>query len=262
MNILKHELKQNKTSFLIWTAAIGFFIVVCIFLYPEMKGEMDEASKLFSEMGAFSAAFGMDKISFGTIKGFYSVECGNILGIGGAFFAAITGITALMKEEKERTAEFMFTHPVSRKKVVTEKLISVLVLIIAMNVIIFVMAILSMAAIGEKVFWTEMLLYHFAQLMMQLEIAGICFGISAFISRSGLGIGIGLTAGFYFLNILANISDKADFLRYITPYGYTNGSEIINDKALDISCLVIGIVLMIVGIIAAYAKYTKKDLKA
>ncbi|MBQ7706424.1 MAG: ABC transporter permease subunit [Lachnospiraceae bacterium] len=262
MTILKHELKQNKLSFIIWTVAIAFFMAACIFIYPEMKNEMDEASKLFSQMGFFSSAFGMDKINFGTIKGFYSVECGNILGIGGAFFAAITGITALMKEEKERTAEFLFTHPVSRKNVITEKLISVLLLIIMMNVIIFVLAISSMAAIGEKVFWTELILYHFAQLMMQLEIAGICFGISAFISRSGIGIGIGLTAGFYFLNILANISDKVDFLKYITPYGYTNGSDIINDKAIDVPCLVIGMILMIIGIIAAYAKYTKKDLKA
>ena len=262
MIILKHELKQNKGAFIIWTAAIGFFILACIFLYPEMKNEMDEATKVFASMGTFSSAFGMDKLNFGTLIGFYAVECGNILGIGGAFFAAISGITALMKEEKERTAEFLFTHPVSRKKVITEKLISVFIMIVMMNIIILCLAVLSMAAIGEKILWTEILLYHFAQLMMQLEIAGICFGISAFISSSGIGIGIGITAAFYFLNLIANISDKADFLKYITPYGYTDGSDIINDKSINVTYLLIGMVFMVVGIVLSYAKYTKKDLKA
>lgn len=262
MVILKHELKQNKSAFIIWTAAIGFFILACIFLYPEMKNEMDEATKVFSKMGNFSAAFGMDRLNFGTLIGFYTIECGNILGIGGAFFAAIMGITALMKEEKERTAEFLYTHPISRKRIITEKLLAVILIIIFMNIIIFLLAVISIAAIHEDILWKEMLLYHGALFMMQLEIAGICFGISAFISRSGIGIGIGVTAGFYFLNLITNISDKVDFLKYITPYGYTDGADIVNDKSIDIPCLIIGLIFMVIGIIAAYLKYMKKDLKA
>ena len=32
MTIVKHELKQGKNSFLIWTAAIAMLIAVCVFL--------------------------------------------------------------------------------------------------------------------------------------------------------------------------------------------------------------------------------------
>lgn len=77
---------------------------------------MEGVSEMFASMGSFTAAFGMDRISFGTLIGFYAVECGNILGIGGAFFAAMIAINALAKEEKERTAEFLLTQPVSRTK--------------------------------------------------------------------------------------------------------------------------------------------------
>ena len=41
-----------------------------------MKGEMDQVSDVFSTMGNFSAAFGMDQVSFGTLTGFYAIECG------------------------------------------------------------------------------------------------------------------------------------------------------------------------------------------
>ena len=50
---------------------------------------MDSVSDMFSSMGSFTAAFGMDKISFGNVMGFYGIECGNILGLGGAFFAGL-----------------------------------------------------------------------------------------------------------------------------------------------------------------------------
>ena len=114
MTVFKLELRQGKTALIVWTAAIGFLLAVCIFLFPEMKEQMDAVSEMFASMGSFSAAFGMDKVGFGTLDGFYAVECGNILGIGGAFFAALIAVNALAKEEKNKTAEFLLTHPVSR----------------------------------------------------------------------------------------------------------------------------------------------------
>ena len=114
MTILKHELKQSKLFFIIWTAVIGFMLGVSIILFPEMKKEMDMINEAFASMGSFTAAFGMDKLNFGTISGYYTVECGNVLGLGGAFFAALCGIAVLCKEEKNRTSEFLFSHPVSR----------------------------------------------------------------------------------------------------------------------------------------------------
>lgn len=110
MTLVKHELRQGKTSLLIWTAAIGFLLAICIFLFPEMKGQMDSVSDMFSSMGSFTEAFGMDRLNFGTLIGFYAVECGNILGLGGAFYAALCAAGILSKEEKDKTAEIGRAH--------------------------------------------------------------------------------------------------------------------------------------------------------
>ena len=114
MTLVKHELKQGKASFFIWTASIGFLLVTCVFLFPEMKGQMNGVNDMFASMGSFTEAFGMDRLNFGTLTGFYAVECGNILGLGGAFFASLCAVGILSKEEKDKTAEFLLTHPVSR----------------------------------------------------------------------------------------------------------------------------------------------------
>ena len=260
MTLVKHELRQGKISFLIWTVSIGFLLAICIFLFPEMKGQMDNVSDVFSSMGSFSAAFGMDQLNFGTLIGFYAVECGNILGLGGAFYAALSAAGMLSKEEKEKTAEFLLTHPVSRKRVLTEKLIALLIQITAINLIFYALSVGSIAAVGEEIPWKEISLLHLAYYLLQLELAGICFGISAFLQKGSAGAGLGIASMMYFLNLIANIADVASFLKYITPFGYCEGADIISNGSLDIRLVAIGAVIGIGGIIIAYLKYTKKDI--
>lgn len=260
MTIVKHELRQGKTALLIWTAAIVFLLIICIFLYPEMRGEMDEVGDLFSSMGGFTAAFGMDRLNFGTLMGYYSVECGNILGLGGAFFASLAGVSILSKEEKEKTAEFLLTHPVSRARVVTEKLAALAIQITAMNLILPAFSLLSMQLIGERIPLKEVLLLHGAFYLLQLELAGICFGLSAFLRRGSVGIGIGLAAIMYFLNLIANLTDRAGFLKYLTPFGYCEGADILEKGRLNIGFCLTGMLFACAGIAAAYWQYVRKDI--
>lgn len=260
MTLVKHELKQGKTSFFIWTAAIGFLLVICIFLFPEMKGQMEDVNDVFASMGSFTAAFGMDRLNFGTLTGFYAVECGNVLGLGGAFYAALCAVGILSKEEKERTAEFLMTHPVSRKRIITEKLMALWIQITVMNLVIYVCSIASIALIDEEIPWKEINLMHLAYYLLQIELACICFGCSAFLRKGSAGVGLGIAAMMYFLNLISNITEAAEFLKYITPFAYCEGADIVSDKSLDYTLVAIGMGFAIVGIVAAYFKYTKKDI--
>ena len=248
MTIYIKELKQSFKSLCIWTASIAFMMLVCILLFPEMKNEMESVTAVFANMGGFTAAFGMDKLSFGELMGFYGIECGNIMGLGGGFFAALAGISVLAKEEKERTAEFLLTHPVSRFSVITGKLLSVLTQVVILNLVAVSVSLISAAAIGESFEMNEFILLHTAYLIMQTEIACICFGISAFIKRGSIGTGLGLALALYFMNIVCNISEQAEFLRYITPYGYAEASNIISEGKLDMGLIAVGAVISVVGL--------------
>lgn len=262
MTIYIKELKQSFRSLCIWTASIAFMMLVCILLFPEMKSEMDSVSDLFANMGGFTAAFGMDKLSFGEIMGFYGIECGNVLSIGGGFFAALAGISVLANEEKERTAEFLLTHPVSRLSVVSQKLLSVLTQVVVLNLVVVGVSLISAAVVGEEFEMKEFILLHIAYLLMQLEISCICFGISAFIRRGSIGIGLGLALALYFLNIVCNISEQAEFLRYITPYAYADASSIISEDKLDIGLIAVGAVIAVIGAAVGFFRYLKKDISA
>ncbi len=74
---------------------------------------------MFSSMGSFTAAFGMDKLNFGSFMGFYAVISGNMLS----------------KEEKEHTVEFLFAHPLNRGQMQSCKLSALASQLTAMHVI-------------------------------------------------------------------------------------------------------------------------------
>lgn len=260
MTILRHEIKQGRNGLLIWTAAVAFLMGACVLIYPEMSKQMGEISQSFANMGGFSAAFGMDKINFGEFTGFFGVECGNILGLGGAFFAALLGISALSREEGEHTAEFLLTHPVSRSSVAAQKLLAVLVQILILNAAVAAVTALTVLAIGEKPDGKLLGLMFLAFFLMQAETAAVCFGISAFMRGGGPGLGLGLAAVFYFLNLVANLTEKAGFLKCFTPFGYTDSADIITSGRLEPGYLAVGLAAAALGITAGFWKYGRKDI--
>ena len=128
-------------------------------------------------------------------------------------------------------------------------MIAVLIQITAMNIIIYALAIGSIAAVGEAIPWKEISLLHLAYYLLQLELAGICLCFSAFLRKGSVGVGLGIAAIMYFLNLIANIADVAEFLKYITPFGYCDGADIVANGSLDITLVVIGAAIGIGGII-------------
>ena len=120
--------------------------------------------------------------------------------------------------------------------------------------------VLCTVAVGESTDAKTMFLMFLAFFVLQIEIAAVTFGISAFIRGNGLGIGLGIAVLMYFLNIISNLTEDAKFLKYITPFGYTESADIISNVAIETKYLAVGIAFAVVGIVTAYLKYRKKDI--
>ncbi len=261
--LLFKEMKQGLLQFAIWTLCIVFMLMVCVFIYPEMAKDaemIEEMNQMFADMGEFSKAFGMDTLNMGDIVGYYAVECGSTLGIGGGLFAALIGIGALSSEEKNKTAEFLLAHPISRTKIISSKYIAVLLQVFMLNLAVVGGCLGASLVIGEDLMCKEFFLIHLANLLLQIEIASICFAISAFQRKSNIGLGIGLALGMYFLNIICNMYEDAKLIKYITPYAYTEASKIVENQSLDTKLVVAGMVVALAFVVVAYIKYSKKDI--
>lgn len=262
MTVFLHEMRQNAKTLAIWAVVIGGMIMLCMAMFPEMSKESQGITDLFASMGVFTEAFGMDKISIGDPMGFFGIEGGAVLGIGGAFFAAYLGVRMISKEEADHTAEFLLTHPVSRVGVVAGKLAAIVVSIALLNAFVAACSIASFAMIDEPLDAEGFWLLMGAQVLLQLEIACICFAVSALFGRGSIGVGLGFAALLYFANLIGKLGDADDWVRYLTPFAYADASDILTDMALDSTLVGLGMAYAAVALVVAFAVYARKDIAA
>jgi len=258
--IIKHELKSNFKTFLIWTIIIAGMDFCFMLMYPSLQNSMIEATKAYANMGTFTTAFGMDRLSMAEPLGFYGVYVGAILSLGGALFAAIIGTGILSKEEGGHTSEFLYTLPYSRVSIVLQKVVAVFIIILAFNMVNLLLGILSFPLIHADFELKEILLYHLSQFMMHFEIAAIGILLSAFTKKINIGIGLGIAMLLYFLDMMSRVLEQLKFAKYFTPFYYSNAADVIVNQGIEQSLIWIGLGTTVICILSGLWYYNKRDL--
>lgn len=262
MIVYRHEMKMNIKTLLIWTLCVAGLCFGCILLYTSLEDSVKGIADVYSDLGAMSAALGMDKMSLATMRGYYATEIALIHGLGGAMFAAILGTAILSKEEAFHTAEFLYTLPVSRKNVISQKYLALISNIFIFNVVCVGMYLVAFGLLGEEINGREMFLFHMAQIFMQVEIGTICFLVSACTKRNFMGAGLGIAIFLFAVDMMCRIIPAIENMKYLTPFYYANAADIFDDGNIDGAMLGIGIGITVISFLGAYMKYSKKDLAA
>ncbi len=258
--IYKHEMKAYVKSLLIWSVCVGGMGFACILLFSSMQVDMEEMAEGFASMGAFADAFGMSRLSIGTLTGFYATEVGTIHSLGGAMFAAVISTNMLSKEEDGHTGEFLFSLPITRKKVVLSKWCAIVTHIFLFNVLCVGVYAAGVAILGEDMSVKEFMVNHVLQPFMQLELGAVCYALSAFMKKNKLGLGLGTVLLFYAYDLMARvIPDLADY-KIISPFSYANAADIFSTGEISAKAAVLGAVVLLIGVGAAFWGYVKRDL--
>lgn len=254
------ELKMNSKAFWIWSLAVGGLGLACILLYQSMQGDMKEMADAFSNMGAFSDAFGMSTLSIATLKGYFATEVGTVHGLGSGMFAAILAIGILSKEEEGHTGEFLFSMPVTRKGVLCAKGLCVLVLLLGFTILCGLLYGLGFVMLSEELPAKELVIFMWREFLMNLEVGAVCFGLSAVSGKNRMGLGIGMALILYFYDLIGRVvPDLGDYL-YLGPYSFANASEIFSGIDTPGKAFVAAGMVIIAAITFAFICYDRRDL--
>ncbi|MCR5684232.1 MAG: ABC transporter permease [Lachnospiraceae bacterium] len=259
-SVFIREMKLNLNQLLIWSFTVGGLGLACILMYQSMQGDMKEMAEMFSNMGAFSDAFGMSTLSIATLKGFFATEVGTVHGLGGGLFAAIIAIGIIAKEEERHSGEFLLSLPVSRTKVITAKGLSVLVMLAVFTFVCAAMYALGFVLLGEEIPVGEFTVFMLRQLLMDIELAGICFFISGLSGKINMGAGMGIVLILYAFDLIGRVVPDAKEYLFIGPYSYANASEIFADGDVPAKAIVVACVVVCLAVGATYYCYNKRDL--
>ena len=250
MNIIKRELRANLKSMVIWSLAIIFLVAVWMIEFesfannPAMNDFMDSLPK-----GVLDA-LGMSDLVLTSLSGFISgisLYLYLLLGIQ----AVLLGSSIISKEERDKTAEYLFTLPISRVKIIKNKLISAILNLIILNFITLATTLLtSMNYNKDEDFYKFVTLLFIAIFIIQMIFLSIGMLVSSINKRhkkSG-NISVSILIITFFISSLISMVDSLEFLKYITPFKYFDGSYILEQGSLQLVFLVISIIIIICGI--------------
>lgn len=260
MTIFAHEWRQGRKAMLVWSLSCSALVIISMMVFPRIKNQMVLVESMLNSMGALAKAFMPKELDYGTLLGFYALEAGNILSLGAGMFAAILGTNMLAKEESRRTAEYLFPHPVSRSWVLIQKLLAMWLLLFLFGLITAGASIVSFQMLGEPWGLRDFVEIHLGQYMLMVHMSGICFGISAFLRRESLGLGIGLALMLYFFQLLISLDTTIALFRYVTPYYYTQAARLVGEAGFERFYVALGMGVTLGCLLLGYIRYVRKDL--
>ncbi len=260
MVLTRQEIKMNLRSLLIWAFCVGGMCLGCLLLYDSVRESMDGMGELFADMGAFSAALGMDKVNIGTLEGYYAVEISIMLSLGGAMFAAMLGAGLLAKEEEGHTTEFLNALPLRRGSILAEKYTAFLVQLALFHGICTALILCGFQCMGQMPCWESFLKYHGAVFFMCAEVGTVCFLLSVLCRKRPLGAAVGLTVALYMLDLMCRVVPALEKMKYFTPFYYCSGADIFSGERAGALGWGIGIGVTALALAGAFCKYRRKDL--
>lgn len=262
--MFKREMKINLKSFLIWSGIlIGIFLVVYL-IYPSIANStnvknINEMMKVFPT--EVLKAFNMDITSidnaFGWLKseGFVFV----LLVIGS--YAGILGSNIVLKEENDKTIEYLNSLPVTRSKILWSKISSGLIYIISMVVLLGIFNFIGLTVSGDfdlKLF----ILLSLSPIFSSIIIFSLCLFISTFMHKQKkmLGISLGIVFISYILQLLSTLGETTEFLKYFSLFTIADIRNIIVDGSINPVMMLLSLLITSIFLVLALINYNRKEL--
>lgn len=262
--MLKRELKVNFKSFLIWfLLIIGIFSVVFL-IYPSIASSenikmMDEMLKIFPE--EILAAFNMDISSLDSAFGWLKSEGFVFILLLTSCYAGIVGSNIILKEENDKTIEYLTSLPITRTKIVLTKTLVGLIYIISLILGIGIFNYIALSLSGDFN-QKQFLLLSITPVLPSIVIYFLCMLISIFTHKSKkmLGMTLGIVFGSYILYMLSTIAEETEFLKYISVFTLADIRNVIQNTTINPAMLGISLILSILLFCITIIHYNKKEL--
>ena len=257
------ELKRNRKKSFIWTSIVLGFTLLILSIYPSFAQMGEEIVSLMSNLPeSLTKALGVDESTWSSITGFYSTYYGVYITLLMGIYTASTGATILSKEERDGTAEFLLTRPISRSNIASTKLTVLGSLFLMIYTIQTSVALIGIGLLGSNISWSTLVALHIHGFFLIAFFTGVGFMLGSYlgVKLNYMGPMVGVIFGCYFLNAISSASDAVEWLGYMSPYHYLPLT--LKQGALETNYMACGVVFLLTALMIwiGYSRYLKRDI--
>jgi ABC-2 type transport system permease protein len=261
--VFKQEFKMHLRAVVTWSLAVTALLFLLVSVFTSLA---QDAALLNAMMSNFPEelliAFGMDTVDFSTVLGFFGFVF-FFAQICLALQAANYGIGLVSVEERERTADFLLTRPVSRRRILTSKLLAALSGLTITNAVVWISSFgfIELFKGGRTYDSRPLLLLLLSIVVFQLFFLAVGLVLSLLVKRvrSVTPYAMALAVGMYVLSVFGDMLGES-FLENLTPFKHFDPSYILRHGTYDLPLALISVAAILVSLVASYVLYTRRDI--
>ena len=262
--MFKREYKFNFKSFLIWTVlTLGIFLLVYL-MYPSIVASdnvkmIDEMMKVFPP--EMLKAFNMDIASMNSAYGWLKSEGFVFVLLIIGCYAGILGSNILLKEENDKTIEYLNSLPIKRTTIVLNKVLVGLINITLLVLLLGIFNYIGLTISGDFDI-KQFILLSITPLFPALVLFFTCLFISTFThkTKKTLGVSLGIVLVSYMLNTFSAMAKEVEFLKYASVFTLADIRNVIMNNSINEVTILITILLSVLFLSLTIIHYNKKEL--
>ena len=267
MNILKLELKFDLKRFIFWSVGIFLLLIAGMTKFIGFSSSAAASADMTKLLDSFPkiilAIMGMANVDIQSLGGyFFILQYYVILCV--IIYSIHLGTNAVLREDFDKTYEFVFTKPRKRSFILFMKLLSSFIYLVLFNALNMVFSFISLKMLNiDNTISKTIVVCSIAVFLIGLVFMALSACISTIVKRAERGTRISYLIFLivFVLGIIFDIVNNGAYIKPFTPIKYFEGVDIVKgnlDPIYTILCLVLaGIFLFI-----TFKEFERKDLNA
>jgi len=253
-----------RKSILVWALPVSLSIILYLAFYPAMQADSAAFEALLANYPEeFLAFMGMRvDLPMSSLLGYFALTFG-MMQIPVAIQAANYGFHMLSVEEREMTADFLLSKPISRKKILVSKFLAAMTSLTIVNISIWIASIAAILMFkGDTVVeMKNIYLLLSTTILFQLCFVSVGMLISVSIRKvpsvlsfsTVMGFGLYIVYGFKSLF-------SSNILALFTPYAYFDAADILVTGKYNLLYTLVAIFVIVGSLSLSYVLYNKRNI--
>lgn len=264
-NLFLKEMQRNSLSLILWMIAISILISVTMSVYPTFVENQSKVLGMMSLVPKEALQFkGISNFSdMLSPLGFYAVNNIIYMMVLGSIFAIVLSSNILLKEEYNKTAEYLLARPLTRSEIFLSKLALIFLYVFILNLVTALTGFVSLELVQkDSINIKAFLILSLYTLLLNILFGAIGLIMSTLVKRPKpiTTFCIGLVLILYFIYTISKITESVSKIGYLSPFKYVNMS--VNNPAYKFE---LGHLLYFTGIpllliVISYRLYNRKDI--